>query len=383
MRKIWHYRDPVQGLGNQWALISWGLKMSHAWECEILISTMSGDVDYYDRMSEIVSLLDTDAGITLVREPGNSVAKSIWIYNESYIPTKVRHKGGSGFCYQFDGHSAAHMKNPPPDEMKRLIDWCDANGGERIGGGMSLLQCVEIASRSRFFLGVCSGMSHLCHSVGVPEVLIEYEIEIGSFHRKKEYTTCYGTLDAIHVASRMLEQTEDDALSAAYRESLEIPGNEYLPHIVDVAEVSMSSKAIEIGVRSGYGSIALLHAMSHENGTLVSIDSNITKLSVESDRWTSIKGDTLDPSVIAQLHHADLVLISDEYGAERTLEILETYRHLVTSGGTIVCRGADTDTVQGDTDWPIRRAVEQFCDKYQYTFTAVSGKIGLAFIRIV
>ncbi|NIJ52328.1 glycosyltransferase family 9 protein [Dyadobacter arcticus] len=60
----------------------------------------------------------------------------------------------------------------------------------RLGDHMSLEENIKIAASSDFFIGIDSGVSHLCHSVGIPIVLIRNRLTSNYLkvtHAKKAY----------------------------------------------------------------------------------------------------------------------------------------------------------------------------------------------------
>ncbi len=188
-------------LGDQWATINRMLLASNNTHYVCRASCLIDGVDYSKRMLEIIDLLDHKGQIELVKEPATrTLGQPCILTAEPYLPTKQRWAGGKGMgvCYQFDGLKAAEgNKNPPPDELIELETWCSEHDGVRLGNHLTLAQCVDIMANSSLFVGVCSGMSHIAHSVGIPTFIIEYEKPIKAFHMGKEYTHCRGTKDTI------------------------------------------------------------------------------------------------------------------------------------------------------------------------------------------
>lgn len=69
---------------------------------------------------------------------------------------------------------------------------------------MSTAQCAEIAATSDVFIGMDSGMSHLCHSVGIPMLLLNW-MAIDRFHPKKTFFRFSAVAEAIKIAESLAE----------------------------------------------------------------------------------------------------------------------------------------------------------------------------------
>lgn len=80
----------------------------------------------------------------------------------------------------------------PPGDADKLIAGLLARGYSvsELGLPLSISECISRAAASAFFVGVCSGMSHLCHSVGTPVNLILNSQKIGQLrecHQGNKY----------------------------------------------------------------------------------------------------------------------------------------------------------------------------------------------------
>ncbi len=108
--------------------------------------------------------------------------------------------------YQFDGLSTPELKNPPLSDIPKLTHTVLASGHEirAMGKNVGVARSVELAAGAAFFVGVDSGMSHLCHSVGVPIFLLQYQLGVVTCHRGKAYRLCEGADDFTDKLSRWL-----------------------------------------------------------------------------------------------------------------------------------------------------------------------------------
>ncbi len=121
------------------------------------------------------------------------------MWGSPYFPTRMRwsHRRSGIVTYQFDGRSSAHIKNPTPQEVKDFFSWTVDRGLQpvAVGSHLSMSECVRLMSISEFFVGVCSGMATLAHSVGVPTYILEYELKVAWWHGSNPITVCQGVRD--------------------------------------------------------------------------------------------------------------------------------------------------------------------------------------------
>ena len=74
-----------------------------------------------------------------------------------------------------------------------------------IGQHLGLAGSIKVASESRFFIGIDSGMSHLCHSIGVPVYLYEgrpTELTVHDLHPGKAFKTFANIEDVAAILKR-------------------------------------------------------------------------------------------------------------------------------------------------------------------------------------
>jgi hypothetical protein len=185
--------------GDQWATINYYLNMSVMKRKRIRLATQLNGVNLYRLHREILDVLDSNGEIELTMSEPTVGVSGYDVWSAPYFPTKQRWDASAKHryvCVQLDGQSAAHATNPSPEEerltLRYLEERCPGFETVRLGKHLSVQQCVDIAANSAFFIGVDSGMSHLCHSVGVPIFLLEYGLPTVTTHSGKAHTLCKG-----------------------------------------------------------------------------------------------------------------------------------------------------------------------------------------------
>jgi hypothetical protein len=131
---------------------------------------------------EIAAALDVPRTFEVVSTVAADEVQTIedgWHSPIAPVPTRVRWQGWGRepfwrIAYQFDGNVLGSQKNPPPNELERLLSIAPGYEMVRLGAHLSVQECVEVAARSDLFIGVDSGMIQLCYSVGVPVMIVRY-----------------------------------------------------------------------------------------------------------------------------------------------------------------------------------------------------------------
>jgi hypothetical protein len=195
------------GLGNHWRTINYVLRLSE----------QDKQPKYYDdsrwgnKAKAIYEVLDSPGKIIFINKnkdiPGKRIIKVSERHNLPYCPTKTKWQPGPyhQICYQFDGRSERNLKNPQSTDIQRFQLIFKKFKLVKLGGRKTLQEEIEIAAKSDLFVGVCSGMSHLCHSVGIPMFLLKYLDKFDRWHAGNPYTCCLGMEDAIEKISNYLK----------------------------------------------------------------------------------------------------------------------------------------------------------------------------------
>ncbi len=176
-------------------------------------------------------------------------------------------------------------------------------------------------------------------------------------------------------------------LANTYRRLCQTPSdiNEHLPVMVDLVESLQAQHVIELGTRSGVSTLAWLHALTGTGGRLTTVDLEAAPAIGTFAHWTHLIGDDCDPELYAQLEPAEIVFIDTSHRYQHTLDELELYLPLVKPGGVIVLHDTELETPSdypGDTNFPVRRAIEAFTVAHGLEWANLTNCWGLGIIKV-
>ena len=227
VRKI--YATHWDELGDCWAVVSALVDLSLWTNAEVYLSSFAvlSNRNLRARFEEIMSVMDmSGARIRIVEEPKNAdlnghPAFGVFHNPNPYARTKIRwnsKKVKAQACHQLESRIyengrytaikpnwANAYKLIPAGELEQIDRLFAGADLEMIhlGKHFSLEECIRVAAESRFFIGICSGMSHLCHSVGVPTFLYHWQgegdsahLDIRDFHKAKRFEL-FRTVDEV------------------------------------------------------------------------------------------------------------------------------------------------------------------------------------------
>lgn len=194
-----------------------------------------------------------------------------------------------------------------------------------------------------------------------------------------------------------------DVLHERYWRLCEEPSdiNEHLPEFVRAVTGTEAPVVIELGVRYGLSTIAWLYGLEHTGGHLWSVDCSWPVVAPNAylnlldpqgplgvcENWTFILGyDTWAATLAALPDQCDILFIDTNHVYEETLVELELYYPRVKSGGRIYLHDTAIETtgnaVTPQPPYPVRTAVEEFCEKHKLRFENVTNCSGLGTIYV-
>jgi hypothetical protein len=131
------------------------------------------------------SILDTSGTYEIVQSdnvfylPGGTKGGYREVYSRLFLPAKKLWKENKSkvVAVQFGKRGMSDRRIQKPEDETRIIKALEKKGYivKPIGGSLGDVGCMELASECEFFVGTCSGMSHLCHSTGTPVHMLTNE----------------------------------------------------------------------------------------------------------------------------------------------------------------------------------------------------------------
>lgn len=177
---------------------------------------------------------------------------------------------------------------------------------------------------------------------------------------------------------------------AAYRarlsEESDIRG--HLEFLHETAAAYDAPVIVELGVRAGYSTSALLAAAHRKAGMLWSVDIGdiyVPPAWHDDERWRFRRGDDLDPQVQRLLPKGiDVLFIDTSHDYSHTLAELRTYAPRIWRDGVILLHDTHWDT--GNTELvtptgPVACAIIDYCDETGLEWEDRPGSYGLGVIR--
>ena len=151
---------------------------------------------------------------------------------------------------------------------------------------------------------------------------------------------------------------------------------DHLPRLFEAA----SGNVLELGVRSGVSTAALLAGIEARGGHLWSVDRDggCEAAFNGHPNWTFIQADSLDSARIKAAgvkEPLDVLFIDTNHELHHTLLELNTWGPLVKVGGQILLH--DAITFPG-----VREAMEIFCGEFGLPFEVIPGSNGLGIITM-
>jgi hypothetical protein len=148
----------------------------------------------------------------------------------------------------------------------------------------------------------------------------------------------------------------------------------HLPTLFEAAR----GNVLELGVRAGVSTSALLAGVEAHGGHVWSVDrDDCSSVFAGHPQWTFVQADSLNIERITQFERLDCLFIDTEHTEDRTLKELMMWGVVVGKGGTILLH----DTDDGSTYPGVRNAIEAYCAERGLTPEYYEGSYGLGVIR--
>jgi predicted O-methyltransferase YrrM len=163
----------------------------------------------------------------------------------------------------------------------------------------------------------------------------------------------------------------------------------HLPYLHQRAKTA--KVALELGVRNGCSTAALLAGLDDSDGHLWSVDMFGPEAPANEwaePRWTFILGDDMNAEIIGQTPgELDLLFIDTSHCYSHTLSELQTYGPKVKVGGVILLHDTELEVAPGsvqeeDKGFPVRRAIQDWCRSRFLTPEWREGCNGLGVIEV-
>lgn len=169
------FTHPGRGgaFGDSFGWISFVCRLSEASGKKIKVTRMySKAINLGKELLNTTGTFENIKTDTFFCLPGGTKGGYREVYSTLFLPTKVQWKFNQSkvVAVQFGHSGQADRRIQDPKDEEKIIKALEDKGYtvKQIGGHLSNIECMELAASCQFFVGTCSGMSHLCHSVGTP-----------------------------------------------------------------------------------------------------------------------------------------------------------------------------------------------------------------------
>lgn len=143
----------------------------------------------------------------------------------------------------------------------------------------------------------------------------------------------------------------------------------HLPRLYAAAK----GNVVELGVRNGISTGALLAGLERHGGYLISvdIDPNCAGLYADHPQWKFVHADSVQAALLIEPKSVDLLFIDTSHTYEHTLAELRAWESRMKLGAKIMLH----DTDDGSTYPGVRRAIVEFCgyDKFYWFYPESYG----------
>ncbi len=176
-------------------------------------------------------------------------------------------------------------------------------------------------------------------------------------------------------------------LQEEYQRRLTVPSDivQHLPGLHNEVLIRSKPVVVELGVRTGNSTVALLAAVEKSGGKMYSVDFRTPKLPgcvLQHKQWHFIEGDDLAvrrkvPSEI------DVLFIDTSHEMIHTLAELVLFVPRVKCGGVVLLHDTELEDVKDcPYKFPVAKALDDYCSMRGLTWTNTTGCFGLGRLEV-
>lgn len=170
---VYHHPGRGGAFGDSLGWISFICRLSEASKQTIKVSCLPLICNnIYNNILKTTGTFQTDNSDKFFVLPGGTKGGYREVYSRLFLPAKMNWVENKSKIVgvQFGKRGLMDRRIQDPKDEERIVKALENKGYvvKFIGGNLGDNACMRIASECQFFVGTCSGMSHLCHSVGTP-----------------------------------------------------------------------------------------------------------------------------------------------------------------------------------------------------------------------
>lgn len=164
---------------------------------------------------------------------------------------------------------------------------------------------------------------------------------------------------------------------------------QHLPELHDTVARYPTARVLELGVRWGTSTAALLPAVEAVGGHLWSVDivtPSVPEWWAGTGLWTLTVGNDLDPDIAGQQPaEVEVLFLDTSHVFEQTIAELRLYVPRVVAGGTVLCHDTELAAPEAANgqgpEYPVAAALDAYCAETGLSWENRAGCYGLGVIR--
>lgn len=194
------------GFGDHWALCNFFLKKSEEIKEPVLVNRMGIDNSHKKDFNLIKNCLNSCGNFIKVDFPVNFVMDYCNTYKTDFCKTKIcwSSKKSNLITYQLSGVFLNYYKDFTHQECKNFFRFLEPKHKLISVDNCEIHRAIDLMSKSKFFVGIPSGMALVACSVGVPSLIVckipddnwfNMELHQNCIYYKKKNVTLFKTVN--------------------------------------------------------------------------------------------------------------------------------------------------------------------------------------------